>query len=120
MIALVLGLCVINIWDSVVVVRREYRYPYSGAADAAAYLKAVGADQQRMYGLLFGINAVQAYFDHNIFLNTSTTYTHLAAPTMASELHPEEETNLSTSWLIPLTLSCCLIKTGLYLGQWAT
>ena len=43
-----------------------------------------------MYGLLFGVNAVQAYFDHNIFLNTPTTYFHLAVPTMASELHPDE------------------------------
>jgi hypothetical protein len=90
MIALLLGLCAINIRDAVVVIQREYHYPYSGAADAAAYLKAVGADHQRMYGLLFGINAVQAYFDHNIFLNISTTYIHLASPTMASELHPEE------------------------------
>lgn len=77
---LLLILCAINIWDSAVVIRREYLYPYSGAKDAARYLKAVGADRGPMFGLLFGVAAVQAYFDHNIFINNPTAYFHHGLP----------------------------------------
>jgi hypothetical protein len=90
MVALLLVLCAVNIWDAAIVIQHEHRYPYSGAGDAARYIKSVGADHRPMYGLLFGVNAVQAYFDHNLFLNIPTTYFHLAVPTMGSELHPEE------------------------------
>ena len=77
---LMLILCFFNIWDSVVVTKREYAYPYCGAADAAQYLKSVGADRGPMFGLLFGVVAVQAYFDHNIFANNPTAYFHHGLP----------------------------------------
>jgi MFS family permease len=77
---LLLLLCAINVWDSAVVIQREYKYPYSGAQDAAQYLKKVGADRGPMFGLLFGVVAVQAYFDHNIFINNPTTYFHHGLP----------------------------------------
>jgi hypothetical protein len=77
---LLLLLCAINIWDSAVVIKREYLYPYSGAEDAARYLKAVGADRGPMFGLLFGVAAVQAYFDHNIFANNPTAHFHHGLP----------------------------------------
>ncbi len=67
--ALLLYLVVVNVWDAGVVIQREYLYPYSGSLDAARFLKAAGADHVEMFGFLFGINAVQAYFDHNIFAN---------------------------------------------------
>jgi hypothetical protein len=60
MTALLLCLCAINICDSAVVIEREYLYPYSGAQDAASYLKSVGADHGPMFGFLFGVVAVQA------------------------------------------------------------
>ena len=77
---LLLLLCAINIWDAAVVIHREYLYPYSGAEDAAKYLKSVGADRGPMFGLLFGTVAVQAYFDHNIFVNNPTAYFHHGLP----------------------------------------
>jgi hypothetical protein len=77
---LLLLLCAINIWDAAVVIKREYLYPYSGAEDAAKYLKAVGADRGPMFGLLFGVVGVQAYFDHNIFANNPTAYFHHGLP----------------------------------------
>jgi hypothetical protein len=78
--ALLLCLCFVNIWDSAVVIKREYLYPYSGAEDAAKYLKSVGADRGPMFGLLWGVVGVQAYFDHKIFANTPTTYFHHGLP----------------------------------------
>lgn len=73
-------LCGINVWDSCVVIKREYLYPYCGADDAARYLKSVGADQGPMFGMLSGVVAVQAHFDHNIFVNNPTTYFHHGLP----------------------------------------
>lgn len=89
MIALLWSLCLINIWDSAVVVKREYLYPYSGADDAARYLKSVGADKGPMFGLLYGIVAVQAHFDHNVFANLTTTYFHHGMPLVANILDPD-------------------------------
>lgn len=50
-------------------VRGDIRGPYSGALDAARFLKSVHADQMGCGGYLFWSVAVQPYFDHNIFLN---------------------------------------------------
>jgi len=84
--ALLLVLCAINIWDAAVVIQREYQYPYSGAEDAAKYLKAVGADRGPMFGLLFGVVGVQAYFDHNIFVNNPNAFFHHGLPLDATWL----------------------------------
>ena len=80
MAVLLLCLCAVNIWDSAVVIKRDYLYPYSGAEDAANYLKAVGADRGPIFGYGFGISGVQAYFDHNILANIPTSYTHNGQP----------------------------------------
>jgi hypothetical protein len=80
MTALLLCLCAVNIWDSAVVMKRDYLYPYSGAEDAANYLKAVGAERGPIFGYGFGISGVQAYFDHNILANIPTAYTHNGEP----------------------------------------
>src|SRR5208337_1584099 len=58
MVALLLGLCALNIWDAEVAIHREYLYPYSGAPDAARYLKSVGADRGPMFGFLHGVVGV--------------------------------------------------------------
>ena len=80
MVALLFCLCAVNILDAAVVIRREYLYPYSGAADAAKYLKDVQADKAPMFGFLFGTNAVQAYFERKLFANISTSYYHNGIP----------------------------------------
>lgn len=87
---LLLGLCGMNLWDAAVVVKREYLYPYSGGEDAAKYLKAAGADRAPMFGYLFGVVAVQAYFDHNIFANMPTAYFHQGVPLRGTALEVEE------------------------------
>jgi hypothetical protein len=86
MIALVWVLCFVNIWDAAVVVHREYLYPYSGAQDAAQYLKSVGADRGPMFGLLFGVVGVEAYFDHNVFVNLPAAYFHHGFPLIGTTL----------------------------------
>jgi len=80
MVFLLLCLCAVNVWDAVVVIHREYLYPYSGAEDAAKYLKSVGADRGSIFGFFYGMVGVQAYFDHNILANTPTAYFHHGLP----------------------------------------
>ncbi len=50
-------------------VRGDWAGPYSGALDAAKYLKLMHADELGCSGYLFWAVGVQPYFDHNIFLN---------------------------------------------------
>ncbi len=77
MIALLACLFVVNVWDAAVSIRNDYLYPYSGAEDAANYLKSVGASARGpIFGLWDGVVGVQAYFDHNILSNTQTAYYH--------------------------------------------
>ena len=47
----------------------DWAGPYSGAKDAADYLKSVHAYEEGCNGYGFWSVAVQPYFDHNIFLN---------------------------------------------------
>ena len=56
--------------------RHDYEAPYSGAKDAAIYLKQVGADHARIFGFCYPMVAIQAYFDHSIFANWPTAYLH--------------------------------------------
>ena len=100
MIALLLCLIAINIWDAAVVIQREYRYPYSGSEDAAKYLKSVGADRGHVFGFLFGINAVQAYFDHNILSNIPTAYYHNGLPLQGDSLNLDELNRIKPEYIV--------------------
>lgn len=77
MVALVLGaiFAMQTVW-AVSAWRHDYLAPYSGSRDAAAYLKQVGADHQRIFGFCYPMVAIQAYFDHSIFENWPTAYLH--------------------------------------------
>ncbi len=57
-------------------IRRDVRLPYSGAADAASFLKPLVANGKVIDGYQYGMVAVNAYFDHNIFDNLSRAYYH--------------------------------------------
>ena len=89
-IALLLCLCLVNIWDAAVAIKREYLYPYSGAQDAANYLKSIGAQEKTIFGVVYGVAAVQTYFDKNIFANMQTTYFHHGLPLAGTRLDMEE------------------------------
>jgi hypothetical protein len=81
--ALVVGLvCLLGYqaWNAGAVIRNEYRFPYSGAEDAAKYLKSVEADKRPIMGIMYGMVAVQAYFEHNIQANRPTAYYHHGDP----------------------------------------
>lgn len=54
---------------SVVAIRNDWKGPYSGAPDAAMFLKSIQADTKGCYGYNFWIVGLQAYFDHNILAN---------------------------------------------------
>ena len=103
MIVLLWILCVLNVWDAAVVIKREYAYPYSGSVDAARYLQSVGADKQPTFGLLFGVTAVQAYFDHKIFVNLPATYFHHGLPLTGTTLDVDALQRIQPEYVIAYT-----------------
>jgi len=103
MIAGLLVLCALNMWDAEVAIHHEYLYPYSGAEDAAKYLKSVGADHQRILGFLYGTVGIQAYFDHNILVNMPAAYYHHGMPFHGLELDLDEFNRLDPDYVIVFT-----------------
>ena len=90
MAALLAWVFSVNIWDAAVTMRKDYLYPYSGAADAAHYLKRAGADKATIFGYGYGMSAVQGYFGHNILANMPTTYYHQSLPLHAAAIDLRE------------------------------
>jgi hypothetical protein len=113
MVVALICLCAVNIWDSVVVIQHEYRYPYSGAEDAANYVKKVGADQGPMFGMLFGVVGVQAYFDHNLFANMPTSYFHHGVPLYGTTLDLAELNRIRPPYIVCYSMEPeLMVKTG--------
>ncbi len=109
-----LCLCAINIWDAAVVIQREYKYPYSGAQDAARYLRSVGADRGPMFGFLMGVVAVQAEFDQHLFANIPTSYFHLGFPRTGVNLDVDELYRVNPEYIVAYTIDPKqMIETGL-------
>ena len=100
MAAVLVCLCALNIWDAEGAIRNEYLYPYSGAHDAASYIKSVGADRAPMFGFLFGVNAVEAYFDNNIFANLPSAYFHLGLPLTGVHLDFDELHRVNPEYIV--------------------
>ncbi len=114
MVTLLCVLCLINIWDAAVVTKREYLYSYSGSLDAAKYLKSVGADQQTIFGLLYGVTAVQAFFDHKIFTNLPADYFHHGWPLTGTVLDVDELERVQPEYIVAYTNDPQLmVETGL-------
>jgi hypothetical protein len=99
-VVLLLCLCAVNIWDSAVVIRHEYLYPYSGAEDAAKYLKSVGADRGPVIGFSYGMAGIQAYFDHNILANTPTAYFHHGVPLYGLTVNVDELHRVNPEYVV--------------------
>ncbi|MGA2962365.1 MAG: hypothetical protein ABSD96_11885 [Candidatus Korobacteraceae bacterium] len=100
MVALLVCLFGINIWDAAISIRNEYRYPYSGAQDAANYLKSVGADGKSIFGYMYGVAGVQAYFNHNILSNMPTSYYHHGLPLYGRVLDVDELRDAKPEYLL--------------------
>ena len=101
--ALLLCLCALNIWDAEVAIRHEYLYPYSGAEDAANYVKSVGADRGQIVGFLYGVVGVQPYFDHDILANIPTAYYHHGMPLYGFDFDLDEFRRISPEYVIAFT-----------------
>ena len=111
---LLVFLCALNLWDAAVVIHREYLYPYSGAQDAAAYLKSVNATQGPMFGFLFGVVAVQAYFDQSVFANMPTTFFHHGLPLYGTNLNIEDLRRVNPEYVVAYSIDPDLmIRLGL-------
>jgi hypothetical protein len=100
MVILLLSLCAVSTWDSAAIIHREYLYPYSGAEDAAKYLKVNRADHGPMFGFLFGVVGVQAYFDHNIFANIPTAYFHHGLPLDGTTLNIDNLRRIKPEYIV--------------------
>lgn len=92
MMALLICLLGMNTWDAAIAIRNDFRYPYSGAEDAANYLKSVGAIGKPIFGYTYGVVGVQAYFDHNILSNFPTAYYHHGLPFYGLSVEAEDLT----------------------------
>jgi MFS family permease len=103
MIGLLVCLFALNIWDAAVVIRNEYLYPYSGAEDAARYLKAVGAEEKGVFGYLYGIVGVEAYFNHNIERNRPTAYFHHGIPLIGTMLDVDAVRSMAPEYVVFFT-----------------
>lgn len=98
--ALLLILCFFNIWDARVAIQHEYLYPYSGAKDAADYLKNVAAERRPIFGFLHGVVAIQAYFDHNIFANNPHSYFHHGLPLSTTMINVDELNRVKPEYVV--------------------
>lgn len=103
MVAALLCLCALNIWDAEVALRRDYLYPYSGAEDAANYLRSVGADREKIIGFLYGVVGIQPYFGRNIFANFPTAYYHHGLPFVGLELDVDQFRQVSPDYVVAFT-----------------
>jgi hypothetical protein len=70
----------VNVWDTVGAIRLEQKTPYSGARDAADFLRPLIAEGKSLYGYGFYMNAIQAYYPSNIFANQPSTFFHEGIP----------------------------------------
>jgi MFS family permease len=98
-----LCLCGMNLWDAEVALRHEYAFPYSGAEDAAKYLKSVGADRGKIAGFLYGVVGIQPYFDHNILVNFPNTYFHHGLPLYGFDLNIDEFRRMNPDYVVAFT-----------------
>ena len=98
-----LCLCALNIWDAEVALRHEYSFPYSGAEDAAKYLKSVGADRGKIVGFLYGAIGIQPYFDHNVLANMPYSYFHHGLPLHGFDLEPEAFRRIDPDYVVAFT-----------------
>ena len=53
-----------------------------------------------MFGLLFGVVAVQTYFDRNIFANLPTKYFHHGLPLTGTTLDVEELEKIKPEYIV--------------------
>jgi hypothetical protein len=77
-------------------IRKDWSRPYSGALDAAKFLKSVHADELGARGYNYWAIGVQPYFDHNIFTNVggpdapASRHSSLEADRRVQTMYPDE------------------------------
>jgi hypothetical protein len=66
--------------------RDDYLGPYSGAEDAARYLRPAVESHATIYGYGYALVAVQGYFDRNVLANWPAAYYHHTATNPALDI----------------------------------
>lgn len=86
MLATLTAVLCYHIYAAGLAVRDDVRLPYSGAADMARYLEPLVKEGKIIYGNQYGMVAINAYFDRNIFANLNRAYYHHSV----SEYSPQQ------------------------------
>jgi hypothetical protein len=68
--ALALAIAIQGYW-TVRTIAYEWEEPYSGAADAASYLRTSGIWNRELYAIGYACTGIQPYFGRNIFANVN-------------------------------------------------
>ena len=89
-----------QIYVAAIVIRNEVNLPYSGAADMTQFLKPYVAQGKKIYGYQYGMVAVNANFDHNIFANWPRAYYHHALSESEATLDLNEMRTSSADYIV--------------------
>lgn len=85
-------------------VRSDWSLPYSGARDAAQYLKSAGADRDSIDGFDYKIIAILPYFESNIFANvrprSGAPFLHSFSRMFRLRSTLSETTDLESKWVV--------------------
>jgi len=93
MVATLTATLLYQVYAAFYTIRRDVRFPYSGAEDTAKYLRPFVAQGKVIEGAQYGMVAINAYFDHNIFRNRPHAFYHHSL----AEFDPNEIRQLATT-----------------------
>jgi len=85
-------------------IRSDWLLPYSGAREAAEYLKSAGADRESIDGFDYKITAIEPYFEGNIFANVRPRNGAPFLHSFSREFHLRSSlggaTELGSKWVV--------------------
>jgi len=85
-------------------VRSDWLLPYSGAREAAEYLKSAGADRESIDGFDYNVIAILPYFESNIFANlrppTGSPFQHSFSRMFRLRSTLNGATELGSKWVV--------------------
>jgi hypothetical protein len=95
-----------QIYAGVCIIRNEMNLPYTGAEDMARYLRPMVDQGKTIAGFQYGMVAVNANFDHNIFENWPRSYYHHSLSEfkpeyVADEMRTSRADYIVTNWWDP-------------------
>ena len=91
-------------WWSWTAIRSDWLFPYSGAQEAAEFLKSNGADKQSIEGFDYKVTAILPYFESNIFTNLQVrgepVFLHSFSVEFRGRATLSGTTRIESSWVV--------------------